>query len=224
MIYAYVRKSTQSQEVSDERQLQIIADWCEENNKQIDEYYIEEPVSGASKLKDRPQLSALMQKLDKGDTLVCADMTRLSRNTLVFNMILGLANNAEANIEFCDGHKCDGDDLVSMLMTSILSWTSQWEREQIAARTKQALAIVKRNKALGRPDRCQFGYRNVDGRKVKHAHEQAIGNMIVEMRQSKHTLASIKKELDKREVYTRTGKPYTLSGISHIARTFCTHA
>ena len=65
MIYAYVRKSTQSQEVSDERQLKIIADWCEENNKQIDAYFIEEPVSGASKLKERPQLSALMQKLDR---------------------------------------------------------------------------------------------------------------------------------------------------------------
>ena len=224
MIYAYVRKSTQRQEVSDERQLQIISDWAEANNKKIDATFIEEPVSGASKLKDRPQLSILMQLLEKGDTLVAADMTRLSRNTLVFNMILGLANNADAHIEFCDGHKCEADDLVSMLMTSILAWTSQWEREQIATRTKQALAIVKRGKALGRPDRCQFGYRNIDGCKVQHKHEQTIGKLIVSMRSEKHTLAAIKKELSKSGFHTRTGKEYTLSGISHIARTFVTHA
>jgi DNA invertase Pin-like site-specific DNA recombinase len=202
----------------------IIEEWSNKNNKSVDMIFVENPVSGAAKLKDRPQLSLLMQQLQKGDTLLAADMTRLSRNTMVFNMILGMVNNAEAHIEFCDGHKCDSDDLVAMLMTSILSWTSMWEREQIATRTKQSLKLVKQTKALGRPDRCEFGYRNVDGVKVPNTHEQNIGNMILLGRQNGHTLKQIQKELTDNGYHTRTGKEYSLSGISQLSRTFATHA
>ena len=220
MIYFYIRRSRQTQELSVERQESILQEWAKENKVTPQRVFIEQPVSGASRLRDRPALSELMAIVEKGDTIVCADMTRLSRNTMVFNMIMGLVDNAGANIVFCDGHQVDSDDLVSMLMTSILAWTSQWEREQISSRTKQALAIVRQTKALGRPDKCQFGYANVDGKKVPVETEQAIGNLILAKKKSGYKLKEIKTVLDELGYTTRTGKPYTINGISHLSRKF----
>jgi DNA invertase Pin-like site-specific DNA recombinase len=220
MIYTYYRRSTQQQELSVERQQRIVADWAKKNNKTIDVEYIEDPVSGASKLKDRPALSALMANIQKGDVVVCSDITRLSRNTMVFNMILGLVHNADATIIFADGHQVSPDDLMSMLMTSILAWTSQWEREQISTRTKQALSITRTKRALGREDRCQYGFRNIDGRKVPHKEEQRVGNLISSMRAQGSKLKEVKMELDRQNITTRTGRSYTVSGISHLCRTF----
>lgn len=220
MIYLYIRRSRQTQELSVERQTAILEDWAKDNNVKPDKVFVENPVSGASRLRDRPALSALMSVIDKGDKIVCADMTRLSRNTMVFNMIMGLVDNAGAEIIFADGHTVDGDDLVSMLMTSILAWTSQWEREQISSRTKQALAIVRQTKALGSPSTVQFGYKNVDGKKVPVESEQKIGKMILSMKAQGHKLKEIKAALDKANMTTRTGKSYTINGISHLSRKF----
>ena len=220
MLRAYIRHSRQTQTISVERQRQLISEWADKHNLKVDVWYIEEAVSGNAKLVDRPQLAQLMRDISKNDTLVCADMTRLSRNVMVFNMILGMVHNASANIKFADGQVCNGDDLMSMLMTSILAWTSQWEREQIAARTKTALAVVKQTKALGSPERCEWGWRNEDGKKVPHLHEQNIGKHIQQRRSEKVSLKDIQHELTKRKWFTRRGNPFTLSGISRLARTF----
>ena len=86
--------------------------------------------------------------------------------------------------------------------------------------TKQALAITRKTRALGRSDRVQFGYRNIDGKKVSHQPEQAIGNMILSMRADGKKLKEVKDELDQKNIKTRTGNKYTVSGISHLARSF----
>ena len=220
MIYYYIRRSRQTQELSVERQENIISEWAQKNNTKPDRVFIEQPISGASKLKERPALSELMTLLQKGDKLVCADPTRLARNSLVFNMILGLVHNAEAELVFADGTRCDGDDLVSMLMTSILAWTAQWEREQISSRTKQALAVVKQTKALGRPDRCEYGYTNQHGHKVPVADEQAIGNLVLDLRSKGQTYRSIQTVLAARGMMTRVGTEFSVPGLSQLARKF----
>jgi DNA invertase Pin-like site-specific DNA recombinase len=220
MIYLYIRRSRQTQELSVERQTALLEEWARDNKVKPDRVFIEEPVSGASRLRDRPALSSLMAIVDKGDKIVCADMTRLSRNTMVFNMIMGLVDNAGAEIIFADGHQVDSDDLVSMLMTSILAWTSQWEREQISSRTKQALAIVRQTKALGSPSTVQYGYKNENGKKVPVPAEQKIGKLILDMKAQGYKLKDIKSALDKANMTTRTGKPYSINGISHLSRKF----
>ena len=220
MIYAYYRKSTSSQELSIERQRVMIDEWAAAKGVVVDRHFIEEPVSGSAKLKDRPALADLISIIDKGDVLICSDLTRLSRKNIVFNMILGLVHNAEARVEFADGHQCDADDLMSMLMTSILAFTSQWEREQIATRTKQALAIAKRTKALGRADRCEFGYRNIDGQKVPHEKEQYTGRLIQSLRRQGIKLKDIKDRLTNENIFTRTGREYSIAGISQLNKSF----
>ena len=220
MIWGYIRASTSRQSISTERQIENINKWAEDNNKEISDFFVEKPISGSSKIKDRPELSRLLTTIKKGDTLVVNDITRLSRSQMVFNMVLGLLHQADATVAFADGHIFQEDDMMSRLMTSILSFTAEWEKEQISIRTKQSLNIIKRTKALGRPDKIKWGWRNNDGKKFPHEQEQIIGCKLYSFRTSGHTFKSIKEAFDQEGITTRTGKLFSISGLHRLFKTF----
>ena len=68
-IYGYARVSTKGQNL--DRQLVALEEaGCE--------YIYSEKVSGA---KDRPELEKLLNLLGEGDTLIVAELTRVSRST-----------------------------------------------------------------------------------------------------------------------------------------------
>ena len=219
MIYSYIRLSTARQSISAERQQDNIEKWAQQNNINIDEHYVEQ-ITGSSRISERPVLSKLLSIVGKNDTVVVNDLTRLSRSQLVFNMIVGMLHQSGTTLMFADGMKYEEDDMVSRLMANIMSFVAEWEKEAIRTRTKQALQIVKKTKALGRPDRIKFGWRNIEGKKVPHSKEQELGELVLRLRNDGMKYKNIKQQVDLQEYKTRTGNKYVLSGLHHIVRTF----
>ena len=86
--------------------------------------------------------------------------------------------------------------------------------------SKQALVAVRESRALGSPDKLQWGWRNIDGRKVAHQEEQAIGKLIQSERSKGSKLKQIQKILQEKNMKTRKGTDFTIPGISRLARTF----
>ena len=96
----------------------------------------------------RPELlAALAECRDTGAVLVVAKLDRLARN-LSF-----IANLMDSNVKFValDMPNMDDPD-VSRLTIQLLASMAEFESRRISRRTREALAQVKKKKALGSPD------------------------------------------------------------------------
>jgi DNA invertase Pin-like site-specific DNA recombinase len=147
-IRAYIRVSTDRQTIENQR-YEILKF---SNLKQIVvNEWIEETESGTVKIKDR-LLGQLINKLQKGDTLIVSEISRLGRKLLDVMSILN-----EIMLKECfllsvkEGFEL-GDNINSKVLAFAFSLSGELERTLISARTKEALARRKANgQSLGRP-------------------------------------------------------------------------
>lgn len=85
MIYGYIRVSSDKQTVENQRF--EINNFCERESIHIDGW-IEETISG-TKAYDKRQLGRLLNKVQKDDLIICAELSRLGRNGCVSKSVSG---------------------------------------------------------------------------------------------------------------------------------------
>lgn len=143
---AYYRVSTQKQGASGlglEAQQAAVARYLNGGAWElIDEFREVETGKGADALSKRPQLRAALDACKKnGATLLIAKLDRLARNV---HFVSGLL---ETGVEFVAADMPQANK-VMIQMHAVMS---EWERDQISARTKAALTAAKaRGVVLGR--------------------------------------------------------------------------
>lgn len=150
--YCYIRISTDKQEYS--RQVQIFKDKGYINGVNCE--YIEETFTG-TKTK-RPEFDKLIKKMEKGDTLVCESLSRLSRGGVIktLDLITEFIQKKQINViilkenfNLLAGEKPDAN---TNLLLGIFSVLGQFERDLISERTKEGLKAVKtKGTRLGKP-------------------------------------------------------------------------
>ena len=87
MTYGYIRVSTDKQTVENQR-FEIIR-YAKNNNLIIDRW-IEETISGTID-PERRNLGKLLKFVNKGDTIICSELSRLGRSMF---MIMSILNQA----------------------------------------------------------------------------------------------------------------------------------
>ena len=150
--YCYIRISTDKQEY--DRQIQIFKDKGYINGVNCE--YIEETFTG-TKTK-RPEFDKLIKKMEKGDTLVCESLSRLSRGGVIktLDLITEFIQKKQINVIILKenfylqaGEKPDAN---TNLLLGIFSVLGQFERDLISERTKEGLKAVKtKGTQLGKP-------------------------------------------------------------------------
>jgi DNA invertase Pin-like site-specific DNA recombinase len=148
MVYGYVRVSTDSQTVENQRF--EIERYCSINNIAID-HWIEETISG-TQLPEKRLLGSLLAEAKTGDLIVCSELSRLGRNML---MIMSILNNLLLNgikiWTIKDNYRLD-DDIQAKILAFAFGLSAEIERNLISQRTKEALARKKSEGCkLGRP-------------------------------------------------------------------------
>lgn len=140
MIFGYARVSTQEQNL--DRQLDSL-------KLAGAEEIIQEKITGTK--ADRPELNRLMDKLRKGDIILIADLTRLSRSTKdLFNLVEQIEKKG-ANIKSLKESWLDTTTPQGKLMFTFMAGISQFERDLISQRTKEGLEAARaRGKKGGR--------------------------------------------------------------------------
>lgn len=140
MIFGYARVSTIEQNL--DRQLDSL-------ELAGAEEIIQEKITGTK--ADRPQLNRLLDKLRKGDIILVADLTRLSRSTKdLFNLVEKIESKG-ANIKSLKESWLDTTTPHGKLMFTFMAGISQFERDLISQRTKEGLAAARaRGKKGGR--------------------------------------------------------------------------
>ncbi len=147
MNYGYIRVSTDRQTVENQRY--EITRFCEQECIRIDGW-IEETISGTKNYKKR-ELGRLIKHMNKGDLIVCAELSRLGRNLFMIMEILHLCMDKGCSVwTVKEGYRL-GDDIQSKVLAFAFGLSAEIERKLISERTKEALARKRAEGArLGR--------------------------------------------------------------------------
>jgi len=140
MVFGYARVSTIDQNL--DRQIdQLKAAGAEE--------IIQEKITGTK--ADRQQLNRLLDKIRKGDIILIADLTRLSRSTKDLFSLVEQIEKKGANIKSLKESWLDTTTPQGKLMFTFMAGISQFERDLISQRTKEGLESARaRGKVGGR--------------------------------------------------------------------------
>ncbi|WP_363318623.1 master DNA invertase Mpi family serine-type recombinase [Massilibacteroides sp.] len=213
MIYGYVRVSTDKQTVENQRY--EINEFVKKEEIGIDSW-IEETVSGSKEVDER-KLGYALQRMNKGDVLICAELSRLGRNLL---MIMGLLNQCmRQGIQVWtikDNYRL-GNDISSKVLAFAFGLSAEIERNLISQRTKEALARRRsEGKVLGRPKGSRSKVRKLTGKEgtIEKLLEQKISISMIARKLKVHrlTVTSFIKDFLLEKKITINGNTLYLDG------------
>lgn len=146
MIFAYIRVSTDDQTVKNQK------DMIERAGYRVDKWLADEGVSGTIDWTKR-EINIAIEEASEGDTIIVAELSRLGRSLKQILEIVELCQKKKVNIIMIrEGIQTNNDSPVNKLLLSILGSLAEMERNLISQRTKDALALKKKNGVvLGRP-------------------------------------------------------------------------
>lgn len=147
MYYAYIRVSTDSQTV--ENQKIVIREWIKKNHKRIHKW-IPETKSGTIKPEKR-KLGELLRTVQSGDVIIVTELSRLGRSvTMIFTILEDLLNRGVGVIAIKEGYELT-NSLVAKVLAFAFGISAEIERQMISERTKAGLKRAKMSgKQIGR--------------------------------------------------------------------------
>lgn len=166
MVYAYIRVSTDDQDVENQRH--AITQYCQSNSIEVGKWIVDQSVSGKKSAKDRA-LGKYLHKMQAGDILMVMEISRMGRVMIdVINTVVNLIDKKCALITCRDNKRYAHTDAFSILMLSLYTFFAQQEREMISARTKEGLARRRaEGVVLGRPRGRKSDSLKLDSKKSK---------------------------------------------------------
>lgn len=214
---SYIRVSTgeQAQDgVSLEMQRAKVRAWASLNDAQLVAEYADEGLSG--KRADRPGLvAAIAHAKREGAALVVYSLSRLSRSTLDT-----LQLTADLERAGCDlvslSEKLDTSTPAGRVVFRVLAVLGEFEREQVAERTRGAILHMK---AKGqRYGAIPHGFRDEGGQLVKDAREGEVVRLVQSLRARGMSLRKISDELAARGAFNRCGRPFHPESLASMLR------
>lgn len=212
---AYLRVSTEDQNLGPEAQRATITAWATRQGVQVAAWFTDQGVSGGKPVEDRPALLAALEALRThgAGLLVAGKRDRIARDVVVAATVERLAQVAGARVVTADGVSAD-DSPEGMLMRTLLDAFASYERALIRSRTRAALAVKRaRGERLGGD--VPIGYRAEGGRLVVDEQEQAVLSRVRDMRERGLSIARVVAVLNAEGVTIRGGRihPTTISRV-----------
>jgi DNA invertase Pin-like site-specific DNA recombinase len=178
---AYIRVSTEDQNLGPDAQRASIARWADANGVTIVAEYQDHGISGGAGLDERPGLMSAVNAVagHGAGYLIVAKRDRLARDIMVAAMVDRLIEREGARIVSAD-NAGNGDSPEAILLRRMVDVFAEYERAMIKARTKAALAVKKsRNEFCG--GKLPYGFVLAADGKTLVADEQQQ-EVIVQMR------------------------------------------
>lgn len=147
-VIGYIRVSSDKQDL--QKQEHLLLKYAQQHDLKIDDF-INIEISSRKGTKER-RIDELLNRLNDGDILLVAELSRLGRNMFeVINIINQLSENG-VEVIFVRQPELSTVGPQRKLLLAIYSYFAEAEREFISMRTKQGLAAAKASgKKLGRP-------------------------------------------------------------------------
>jgi DNA invertase Pin-like site-specific DNA recombinase len=202
---AYLRVSTQEQDLGPEAQRASISSWAERNGVRVVSFF-EDRLSGGTRVEDRPAMLEAFGALraSGAGVLVAAKRDRIARDVVVAATVEQMAREAGAKVVTADGVAVE-DTPEGMLMRGLMDLFAQYERAVIRARTRAALAVI-RSKGEQYTRRAPLGFRFEDGRLLEDPTERATLARVRDMRGRGFSVARVASILNAEGSRCRGGR------------------
>lgn len=214
---AYLRCSTERQDLSPDAQRTAIARWAATQNIAVCAWHEDRGISGGAPLEDRPGLTAAVADLAThgAGVLVVARRDRLARDVLTAALVERLCERAGAHVRSADGTG-NGDGPEAELLRSVIDAFAAYERALIRSRTKAALAVKKaRGERVGG---VPYGWRvGEDGRLVAVPAEQAAVALARRLRGEGRSLRQIAVALVAEGHRPRSGGSWAVQTVARVS-------
>jgi DNA invertase Pin-like site-specific DNA recombinase len=163
-VIGYIRVSSDKQDL--EKQKHLLWQYAQTRQLLIHEF-VRVEISSQKSLRER-RIEELLSKLEAGDTLIVAELSRLGRNMLETLILVNELARRNIQIIFVRQPELSTDGPHGQLLLAIYGHFAQTEREYISLRTKQGLAAARaQGKVLGRPMGSKNKHRVLDPFKLE---------------------------------------------------------
>jgi len=173
----------------------------------------------SAKSLNRPGLQRLMALVNGGkvQAVIVAKLDRLTRSVKDLCGLLELFEKRKVAL-ISVAEALDTGSAAGRLVITIMGAVSQWEREAIGERTRDALRHKRGNGE--RVGNIEFGYRlSPDQRHLElEPVEQAAMQEIRDLRRQGHTLRGIAATLNSRGRRTRRGTAWRLESVARVVK------
>ena len=171
----------------------------------------------SAKSLNRTGMQRLLALVDAGDVqaVIVAKLDRLTRSVKdLCELLERFERRGVALISVAES--LDTGSAAGRLVLNIMTAVSQWEREAIGERTRDALSHKRSNGE--RVGNIQFGYRLcADGKHVEaDPAEQAVLHEIHSLRNSGISMRAIAATLNRRTLLTRRGSAWRLESVARV--------
>jgi DNA invertase Pin-like site-specific DNA recombinase len=216
----YVRVSTDKQAdrgVSLEAQGEKIRAMAVVHNAELLDIIVDGGESAKS--LQRPGMDRLLNLVDarKAQAVIIAKLDRLTRSVKdLCELLERFERRGVALISVAES--LDTGSAAGRLVLNIMTAVSQWEREAIGERTRDAMNHKRTNSE--RVGNIRFGYRlGADGKHVEpDPAEQNVLQEIRRLRQSGHTMRGTAAALNRQALRTRRGSCWRLEHVARILK------
>lgn len=213
---AYLRVSTEGQDLGPEAQRAAIEAWARGAGVTIAAWCSDLGVSGAADLAERPGLQLALNTIaaERAGVLVVAKRDRLARDSLIALTLERDVARHGGRIVSADGVG-NGSTPADEFMRSILDGAAAYERKLIAQRTSAAL---RAKRARGeRPGEVPYGWSaDPKGKLSPHPGELATMARARELRAQGLAQRAVVRELEDEGHRGRTGRPLRLAQVQRI--------
>lgn len=214
---AYLRVSTEKQELGPDAQRAAIETWAAREGVSVVAWYVDQGVSGASPIAERPALLAALTALrgHGAGVLAVAKRDRIARDVVVAASVESAAASAGARLASADGMS-DAAGPEGALMRGIVDVFASYERGLIRARTKAALAAkAAKGERVGK---VPYGFRvAADGVRIEADEaEQGVLTAVRELRAAGLSQRAIVAALAARGLVSRAGRPFSQTQVARI--------
>lgn len=147
MIYAYIRVSTTSQTVQNQK---IAIRQYAKFHRLHNIIWIAETISG-TKMPEKRKLGDLLQNVSKGDIIIVTELSRLGRSLMmILDVLQSLLEKGVCVIAIKEGYEL-GDNIQSKVLAFAFGLSAEIERTLLSERTKQGLERARQQgKHIGR--------------------------------------------------------------------------
>lgn len=217
---AYLRVSTQGQVGEDkfdiEAQRMMIREYCEQNEIEVSNWYIDEGVSGTE--VHRPALDKILYGEVTNppvEYIIVAKTDRLSRDVTQYHSFKFKLKELGLDILSVKEDWSAQDKLTGMILENFMAMVAEIERENIKMRMSGGRKVKAGHGgyAGGQPP---MGYKVVDKKLVINEEEAPTVRFIFGMKKSGATMLATVNALNEGGYKTRRGKPFVISTVQSI--------
>ena len=212
----YARVSTVEQRdegISLDVQQQKINAYCTVKDWNLSEIIRDEGIS--AKNLNRPGIDILISSVKAGTikTVIVCKIDRLTRSVADLNRLVELFKKYDVALVSL-AESLDATTATGRLMMNLLASVSQWEREIIGERTKDALTYLREQKKVY--SRPVFGYKENNGTLEKDPDDEETFRLIRKMKKAGFSYHKIADELNTAEIATKRDGTWHANTVRRI--------